>query len=435
MGPELDLYATEDAEHEFNQDTDYIDMYEDPNLKQEADDGMLQSGANQLNSISGLPTGSGINSRQRTPGLYIGNLTWWTTDQDVIDSLNSIGITDIHEVKFFENRANGQSKGFCVVTFNSDASLPIVMDKLPKLELHGQNPVVTTCNRQNMNLFESQIRKTTGPQNNNNNNGSNPMQQSGAIMGISSISGTHSGGSIPQSNMGYHQGGNPMMGGGSMYNRGGYQPHTRPSLRAPLMSRPGIRPNGPMMSGHPRMRAPFNQQNPQQQWSNVRPGLFNPPSSRLPSNNVAPRLPMGMNHLNSSSGMGPVSGQGPAPHVNPAFFPSSHSGQNQNSDMYNRSGTSNSGGLNYNDYRGNTMGDNMLSMNDGEFEEIMNKNRGVSSLAISHAVADAAAGKCILRFDDSQKSCHLVASISSKLNFKLIKFPTIQVTTKRLWTH
>lgn len=119
--------------------------------------------------------------------IYVGNLTWWTTDQDVINAINSVGVTDVQEVKFFENRNNGQSKGFCVVTFGSEASLSIVKDKLPKFELHGQKPVVTTYNRQNLSLFESQ-NNASRPQINSNNG---PSEHAAGIMGISSISGVH----------------------------------------------------------------------------------------------------------------------------------------------------------------------------------------------------------------------------------------------------
>ncbi|XP_023217241.1 cleavage and polyadenylation specificity factor subunit 6-like [Centruroides sculpturatus] len=83
----------------------------------------------------------------------------WTTDQDVIDAINSVNVTDVLDIKFYENRANGQSKGFCVVTLGSDNSFRLVMEKLPKKELHGQNPVVTPCSRQNLNHFEMQSRK------------------------------------------------------------------------------------------------------------------------------------------------------------------------------------------------------------------------------------------------------------------------------------
>jgi len=57
----------------------------------------------------------------------------WTTDEDIIDSISSIGVTDIIDAKFFENRANGQSKGFCVVTLGSENSVRNVIEKLPKM--------------------------------------------------------------------------------------------------------------------------------------------------------------------------------------------------------------------------------------------------------------------------------------------------------------
>nr|3P5T_L Chain L, Cleavage and polyadenylation specificity factor subunit 6 [Homo sapiens]3P5T_M Chain M, Cleavage and polyadenylation specificity factor subunit 6 [Homo sapiens]3P5T_N Chain N, Cleavage and polyadenylation specificity factor subunit 6 [Homo sapiens]3P5T_O Chain O, Cleavage and polyadenylation specificity factor subunit 6 [Homo sapiens]3P5T_P Chain P, Cleavage and polyadenylation specificity factor subunit 6 [Homo sapiens]3P5T_Q Chain Q, Cleavage and polyadenylation specificity facto len=79
--------------------------------------------------------------------LYIGNLTWWTTDEDLTEAVHSLGVNDILEIKFFENRANGQSKGFALVGVGSEASSKKLMDLLPKRELHGQNPVVTPSNK------------------------------------------------------------------------------------------------------------------------------------------------------------------------------------------------------------------------------------------------------------------------------------------------
>ena len=109
---------------------------------------------------SSVPTPLGPDGRpERRYGLYIGNLTWWTTDQDIIDALNSLGVTDITDIKFFENRANGQSKGFCVMNIKSEASWKKVMDELSKQELHGQNPAVTHCNKQTLQYFEMQSRK------------------------------------------------------------------------------------------------------------------------------------------------------------------------------------------------------------------------------------------------------------------------------------
>lgn len=42
----------------------------------------------------------------------------------------------------------------------SEASSKKLMDLLPKRELHGQNPVVTPCNKQFLSQFEMQSRKS-----------------------------------------------------------------------------------------------------------------------------------------------------------------------------------------------------------------------------------------------------------------------------------
>ena len=97
--------------------------------------------------------------------LYIGNLTWWTTDADIADCVQNAGVHDFLEVKFYENRANGQSKGFCCVSVASEPSTRIIMEKLPKQELHGQVPVVTYATKQALHQFEAQskTRPPTGP--------------------------------------------------------------------------------------------------------------------------------------------------------------------------------------------------------------------------------------------------------------------------------
>ena len=70
-------------------------------------------------STSGNPSSSVQGRRYQ---LYVGNLTWWTTDADIADVVLSLGVNDFIEVKFYENRANGQSKGFCCVSLGSESS-------------------------------------------------------------------------------------------------------------------------------------------------------------------------------------------------------------------------------------------------------------------------------------------------------------------------
>lgn len=72
----------------------------------------------------------------------------WTSDQDITEAVHAIGVTDFLDVKFFENRANGQSKGFCVISLASEASMRMCMERLPKKELYGQCPVVTYPTKQ-----------------------------------------------------------------------------------------------------------------------------------------------------------------------------------------------------------------------------------------------------------------------------------------------
>jgi len=38
--------------------------------------------------------------------LYVGNLTWWTTDKDLEDAVSSIGVQDLMEARFHENRSH-----------------------------------------------------------------------------------------------------------------------------------------------------------------------------------------------------------------------------------------------------------------------------------------------------------------------------------------
>jgi hypothetical protein len=112
-----------------------------------------------VNNTSGSGSGSGVGYTKRV-SCYIGNLTWWTTDKDLHEVIvNSLQVTDLLEIKFYENKINGQSKGFCLCTVGSDASFRLIMDKLPKLEVNGQMPLCTHFSRHFFNQFEEQARK------------------------------------------------------------------------------------------------------------------------------------------------------------------------------------------------------------------------------------------------------------------------------------
>jgi len=342
---DIDLYA--DVEQDFPQEDfsgENNDLYDDvitAGSNKEEEKNPVTPKKEEAEVVGG--PGSRAGSLDKKWQLYIGNLTWWTTDQDIQDNVQSLGVGDFLEVKFYENRANGQSKGFCCVSMGSESSMRKVMDNLPKKELHGQKPVVTYATKQALHQFESQSK-------------TRPPQQSGQGGGPR--------GSTP---------GLPPMGRGGGPMRG-------PSLRAPppgpynypppaaldskVSTPPGGAPHLPP-PGAPMFHAP-----PPAHVARPPPGVVGvtrPPPPGIPPH-VAP----------------PVSGpprapppslppQGPPPvpgaHVNPAFFPPGSAPM-----VYHEVHVPH-------------------GLSEPEFEEIMSRNRTVSSSAIARAVQDAAAGE------------------------------------------
>uniref|UniRef100_A0A3Q1IM68 Cleavage and polyadenylation specificity factor subunit 6 n=1 Tax=Anabas testudineus TaxID=64144 RepID=A0A3Q1IM68_ANATE len=348
----IDIYA--DVEEEFNQEADYpvheqIDLYDDV-ISPSANNGDAPEDRDYLDT---LPAPGGTEGGKSAPpnvvytytgkriALYIGNLTWWTTDEDLTEAIRSIGITDVLEIKFFENRANGQSKGFALVCVGSEASSRKLMELLSKRELHGQNPIVTPCNKQSLSQFEMQSRKSA---------------QSGQMSGEGKAGPPGAGprGGLP-----------PPLAGPP--NRGDRPPP--PVLFPGQFGQPpmGPMPPGPPPPGYgPPPGPPPPQQGPPP------PGPFPP----RPPGPIGP--PMALAPPPHMQGP-PPGGPPPAPHVNPAFFPPP--GNNSIVQM-NKMGTSIMFISWYVD-------DDML--NRSTHFTIMNRNRAISSSAISRAVSDASA--------------------------------------------
>ncbi|KAG6457207.1 hypothetical protein O3G_MSEX010179 [Manduca sexta] len=180
-GVDIDLYA-DDIESDFNRQEEFggenVDLYDDviaaPTAKPEDGEGppnaVVAPHPHPPEETNGNASYHGPNHGHhgRRYQLYIGNLTWWATDQDIANAVADVGVTDFQDVKFFENRANGQSKGFCVISLGSDQSVRMTLDRLPKKEIHGQHPVVTMPTKQALNQFESQSKTRSTPPGPNN---------------------------------------------------------------------------------------------------------------------------------------------------------------------------------------------------------------------------------------------------------------------------
>ncbi|KAF5395913.1 Cleavage and polyadenylation specific factor 6 [Paragonimus heterotremus] len=148
-GAEIDLY--DNIDEDFVQEcSDLTELYDDV-IAPSTSEGSISAPSVVLSKPS--LNNMGLHNGRRI-ATYVGNLTWWTTDQDLLEAASKLGINDVIEIKFHENRQNGQSKGFCAMVLGSEQSVRVAMDKMPKTEIHGQKPVVTHCTKQNLSIFE-----------------------------------------------------------------------------------------------------------------------------------------------------------------------------------------------------------------------------------------------------------------------------------------
>ncbi|XP_076116110.1 cleavage and polyadenylation specificity factor subunit 6-like isoform X3 [Mytilus galloprovincialis] len=415
-GVDIDLY--DNLEEGFEQNEEFTqddDLYNDVITASSSAESTETIEETKALSIS-VPAGySG-----RRISLYVGNLTWWTTDQDLTDAIASVGVTDLVEIKFYENRANGQSKGFAVVVVGSDNSSRLIFDKLPKKEIHGQVPQVTNANKQALSQFEAQSKKDGGPPQNGP-PGPRPQQQRPP---------PGKPGFMPRQNRPPGPGdgpppGPPPHGGPPPGFPGGPPPRGFPPTSGPPpMSGPppgphmrfgGPPPGGHMMRGGP--PPPFRGPPPQDprgppprpEWE--RPPVGYPPNGPPPPG-PQPVPPPGarMPHPGMPPANPPISlpppghPTAPAPHVNPAFFPPPHGGPppavaplHPGGDPYGRPPPVSYPTDPYRppDHYSRPPPERPESpaLSEQEFEEIFQRNKTVSSSAISRAVQDASAGE------------------------------------------
>ncbi|NXO55271.1 CPSF7 factor, partial [Aramus guarauna] len=244
-----------------------------------------------------LYTYSGL--RNKRAAVYVGSFSWWTTDQQLIQTIRSVGVYDVVELKFAENRANGQSKGYAEVVVASENSVHKLLELLPGKILNGDKVEVRLATRQNLSQFEAQARKR--------------------------------------------------------------EPSGHRSWLFPV----------PLAGVPPRAHSRDSVDSVD--------GRATPTENALPPARVEkpPRLPP---HL----AVPPPGAVPPALHLNPAFFPPPNAALGPPPDTYGKAMAP------YNQSR--ELGPPPPAVSEVEFEEIMNRNRAISSSAISKAVSGASAG-------------------------------------------
>ncbi|KAG8563731.1 hypothetical protein GDO81_016187 [Engystomops pustulosus] len=346
----IDIYADEEFMQESEFAAEQVDLYDDvlavASLGSSHGDG-------KTDPTSPVHTNSGetnkkpavlytYNNIRKKASVYIGNFTWWTTDQQLLSAIRSVGIHDPVELKFAENRANGKSKGYAEVVVSSEASLSHILEQLPTKKVNGKKLDVRLANRQNLSFFEAIARKTEG---------------------------------VPNSK-------------DSVDPADGFASPTEPALSSP-------RPETPKNVVPYFARPPFMENNSRIPVMSIpRPPISvpPPPSSALPAVYRAPPIPpLHYAHLMPPPprlppplGMPPPGGVPPALHLNPAFFPPPNSLVGPPPDPYK---------MLSNPYlQVRDMKLQQPPVSEAEFEELMNRNRAISRSALSNAVCGATSG-------------------------------------------
>ncbi|XP_069595498.1 cleavage and polyadenylation specificity factor subunit 7 isoform X5 [Ranitomeya imitator] len=278
---------------------------------------------------------------KKKASVYIGNFTWWTTDQQLLAAIRSVGVHDPVELKFAENRANGKSKGYAEVIVSSEASLSHVLEQLPTKKVNGKKLDVRPANRQNLSFFEAIARKTEGvPNSKDSVDPADGFFSPPELVSSPRIE-------TPKNVIPY-------------FTR---PPFIENNSRIPLMSIP-----------HPPMPVP-------PPLSSALPAVYRaPPIPPLHYSHLMPPPP----RLPPPLGMPPPGGVPPALHLNPAFFPPPNSMVGPPPDPYK---------MISNPYlQGRDMKLHQPPVSDAEFEELMNRNRAISRSALSNAVCGATSG-------------------------------------------
>lgn len=95
----------------------------------------------------------------RRLSVYVGHFPWWVTDKDLISMAKGLGVKNIIEIKFAEDRSNGVSRGFAEVVVTSDESLKIMLEKVPQCKINGEGIDCRFATCQNLSVFEDEANK------------------------------------------------------------------------------------------------------------------------------------------------------------------------------------------------------------------------------------------------------------------------------------
>ncbi|KAI4366195.1 hypothetical protein MLD38_022104 [Melastoma candidum] len=274
--------------------------------------GIMGSGGG-ANNVSGVGGGGGGGGTI----LFVGDLHWWTTDAELEAELCKYG--HVKEVKFFDEKASGKSKGYCQVEFYDPVATATCKEGMNGHLFNGRPCVVAFASPYSVKrMGEAQVNR-------NQQMAQSSVGQSQTRRGPNEPPAKTSGNSIATG--GNYQGGDNNRGYGGRGNWRGNAPGMTgrgpvgPRNRGAGMGGRGIMGNGGNgfgqgMGGTPPLL------HPQSMMGQGFDPAFGGPMGRMGNYGGFPFVPAppftGM--MSSFPPVGGVSLPGVAPHVNPAFF-------------------------------------------------------------------------------------------------------------------
>ncbi|KAJ3226147.1 COPII coat GTPase [Clydaea vesicula] len=95
---------------------------------------------NNINSVSQPSTSTNLSNQPKAKGLILSDLTWWTSDSDLINLCNKIGTGESlleNEINFQEFKQSGKSKGIVYIGFKDEESCQKTKEYIENSEING----------------------------------------------------------------------------------------------------------------------------------------------------------------------------------------------------------------------------------------------------------------------------------------------------------
>ncbi|KAK1297065.1 hypothetical protein QJS10_CPB15g01057 [Acorus calamus] len=133
-------------------------QFDRPNYPpQNSNEGFARPGGPQSNAYNAHGGGGGGGMT-----LFVGELHWWTTDADLERELCKYG--QVKEVKFFDERVSGKSKGYCQVDFFEPAAATACKEGMNGHVFNGRSCLVTFASPNNIRrMGEARMSKNQAP--------------------------------------------------------------------------------------------------------------------------------------------------------------------------------------------------------------------------------------------------------------------------------